>query len=282
MPKKKDQKTTDTQQDTTALIDPLEKEKMAVSALDKFCSLSHHVGFGNLHRYLRDGVSYMQELQAYDTGLDLRHFAHEEGRSFALDGLDIGKKKREQAIEFQRWLEKFITMIEGQFTEFKDFLCTRIDDIKTKVEEEIKLLDDAVKETRHLKGGTTTIRAVQERKERLKTFVKRLDMHKENITEAKAPEELIEVETVLEQEIEIYETKKSLPREYAEKASVGIAVLFAGLFTALSEFECEAPRPIPPKEPAHEPEFDPLAEYDMRVPASNEEEEPEEPSLEVV
>jgi|GEM_PF-2573591 len=235
-------------------IGRLNKERIqdneAIDTLNKFIARPHHIGFDNLKKSIRDGVSLMMELQGYETGLSLRHFAHGEESSLALaDVLKSDDKKRQKAKEFQEWLEKIQRFFDKEFTKICTYLSSRIESIKQRVEMQIEVLDNTLcaKNTALFSAagaaGAATLKTAEAKKDRLKTFLSRLNEHDDKLEAADNTEELLEVEAKLEEDVISFE-RNNFDFEKTKQIGKGIATFFTTLFTAAPNTYTPAEEPV--------------------------------------
>lgn len=211
------------------------QDKANVEGLQGFLEREHSPELDELKKSLSDGVGIMNkivtiEIMDEESGIPLFIFAQGED-SAILNKKEaiLDKDKRRASRDFQEWLEKFANIANGVFEKFSAIISQRIESIKTNAETEIKNIE-AVLSAAPIKAAfgkdNDAGSAFRTRKNRLKDFVKRLSAHGENLESAESTEELIEIETKMEEDVAVF-NKKAEATNKSNRTTAFFASLYA-------------------------------------------------------
>ena len=207
-------------------------EYEVVKALKGFLDRKHTEELSEFKASLEKGHGMMIQIQNDETGLPIQIYAQGEdsfvkGKKAAA----VEKEKRRKAREFQAWIESFQRMSERLFGKLFTYVSGRLESIKQNVEQQIEVLDNALTASKSAKtsAGKDTVSAVEEKRNKLRKFLDRLNEHSDTLEKAEKTEEVLEVETKLEEEIEAFDKGTK-----AEKKDKKIAAFFAELYSSVS------------------------------------------------
>ncbi len=212
-----------------------------IDDLAKFLNREHSEELSEFKESLNKGLGILVVIDDDETGIPLHLFAQGEDSSIlSKKALRLDKERRRSIRALLEWIESFEIMAKKVFKDFANYLSGRIDSIKTNAEKQIEVIDNVLSATKSAAkasgAGAATIAAVEKKKSRLKSFIDRLTEHNENLENAKSTEELLEVETELEEDVVAYDKNTT-----AKKNRNGLNAFFTGLYANVPNIESAFP-----------------------------------------
>ncbi|MFP4098348.1 MAG: hypothetical protein ACLFU1_06140 [Alphaproteobacteria bacterium] len=193
----------------------------ALDALNDFLERPHHVGLDSLKHSLSKGVTLMMELLGEDEAFIPHHLAYETEPAMAVANTsrkDRAKRRKEE--EFYLWFLAIERLMREQMAAIFSSVFVRIEEVSQSIEEQIVSLNQQIA------SGRGDVEEAQEKRTVFKSFLERLKERRQQLEEAKAPEEMLEVGEALEEDVDALENGRFDPLKNKAR---DVAAFFSGL-----------------------------------------------------
>ncbi len=212
-----------------------------IDSLAKFLDREHSEDLSEFKNSLNKGLGILVTINDDETGIPLHFFAQGEDSSILRKkAAKLDKERHRAMIALQEWVEEFERMSKKVFKNFAKYLYGRIESIKTNAEKQIEVIDTVLstaKDAAAASGaGASTISAIEKKKSRLERFINRLSAHNEKLENARNTEELLEIETELEEDVKDFDKNT-----YSQKQNKSIKAFFMSLYASVPDIAATLP-----------------------------------------
>jgi hypothetical protein len=253
---------------------PRKEQISPVDDIAAFLNRDHGSELSEFTETLNDGLGILVTIDDEETGIPLHLFVQGEDSDILKKKLEKLDKERFRSMrDLLEWVESFDILSRNIYEKFANYLTGRIESIQTNAQKHIETFDQTISKLKNTplgstKGGKETIKAFEEKKNRLKTFVSRLSKHKENVGKAKDTERLLDIEVELEEEVRAFDAKTK------PKKKKSFAAFLIGLKASVPTIKAAMPKEEEREEEREE--FDVFEELDIDPyvsPVDNDEDE---------
>ena len=183
-------------------------ESEDLKALNDFLARPNSIGLDNLKEIFRNMIQLMMELKGYSTGYAVHHLANGEHSSLALSGVLKGdEEKRRRQEELERLMRQLEDSLMQEFDRLFTHVENRINAITLNVEQKIAILDEQIADDIADDESEIVVETKKKKRKMLKAFMSKVQERKKELAEVETPEEIIEVEADLVQDIEALENR---------------------------------------------------------------------------
>lgn len=183
-------------------------ESEDLKALNEFLARPNSIGLDNLKEIFRNMIQLMMELKGYSTGYAVHHLPNGEHSSLALSGVLKGdEEKRRRQEELERLLRQLEDSLMQEFERLFAHVENRINAITLNVEQKIAILDEQIADDIADDENEIVVETKKKKRKLLKAFMTKIRERKKELAEVETPEEIIEVEADLAQDVEELENR---------------------------------------------------------------------------
>jgi len=217
-----------------------------LKALNDFLARPNSIGLDNLKEIFRNMIQLMMELKGYSTGYAVHHLPNGEHSSLAMSGVLKGdEEKRRRQEELERLMRQLEDSLMQEFERLFAHVENRINAISLNVEQKIAILDEQIADDIADNESEIVVETKKKKRKLLKAFMTKIRERKKELAEVETPEEIIEVEADLAQDIEELENRTVDQPDRPRRNP------FESIATIIRERR-EAMPPITPAEPKEE------------------------------